>query len=339
MMRSDRIAHLLFLLLAASVTACADEENEDLGDWQRRESPVMDDLNDVTFTSFHRDGQPALRGIIVGDGGTVLVSEDKGASWHRQEIATSADLHVIRWVNDVVYVGGDGVVLMSRDAGRSFAVAGDVGIHVRDMAYHPDPSSAGVGTFWAVGDQGAVRAARLGSQGLEGIDPAALRWEPVDVGTTADLRSIDFDFLGGLIVGEGGLILESFDGRTFAQATGVSTKAELYVVRDGLIGGERSIMRRSPLDGAPGRALHWSARESSELPAIRDVVQPCLDRCLAVAADSEGSLILELDTEDGTVAARLASGIAVELRAIARVAGSDWIVGEGGTLLTRGEVR
>jgi hypothetical protein len=58
-----------------------------------------------------------------------------------------------------------------------------------------------------------------------------------------------------------------------------------------------------------------------------------------VAADSEGSLILELDTEDGTVAARLASGIAVELRAIARVAGSDWIVGEGGTLLTRGEVR
>jgi photosystem II stability/assembly factor-like uncharacterized protein len=62
--------------------------------------------------------------IAVGQRGHVIVSDDAGASWKQASVPVSSDLTAVFFVTDQVgwAVGHDGVVLGSRDGGRSWAL-------------------------------------------------------------------------------------------------------------------------------------------------------------------------------------------------------------------------
>ena len=144
--------------------------SESLGDWERLSTNVTANLNSVT--SVWETGI-----IAVGDGGTVIVSADEGKTWATKDVGTTSNLYRIAYVNSVVYIGGDNIVLISRDKGNNFVRAGSVEGEVRDIDYQSSNSKPG--TFWAVGTNGLVLKAETGVKAgdeVEGFEPASLVW-------------------------------------------------------------------------------------------------------------------------------------------------------------------
>jgi photosystem II stability/assembly factor-like uncharacterized protein len=113
---------------------------------------------------------------VVGDEGTVAVSDDNGLSWTTIDIGTTADLYAITGYGEHGHVVvGDEVVFLQADDGswsEKAAPGGSWG-RLRSIDYHGD-------LYYAVGLGGAVWAA----------DDPSERWSHETVGGGADLFDI-----------------------------------------------------------------------------------------------------------------------------------------------------
>lgn len=80
--------------------------------WQTQRSPVSTRLRAASFAE-------SGLGVIVGDGGTVLVREKEGKKWTKAEVPTAENLHV------VCFVGGDRSFCLAVGAGGTVLVSDD----------------------------------------------------------------------------------------------------------------------------------------------------------------------------------------------------------------------
>ncbi len=144
---------------------------------------------------------------------------DDGKTWTKKDLGTDANLYSIAWVNDTFYVGGDHVVLFSKDAGQTFRIErgrrgrAPHGVHVERRRSRPVPGPRA--------DAGFVAKAVLGENDeLETFDVASLAWKKVTVEGATDLTGISFSFSTGIVSGKGGFVADSIDlGATWKRAS------------------------------------------------------------------------------------------------------------------------
>ena len=225
------------------------------GDWSTLTSPTTDTLYGVTFSS-------GWKGWAVGDNGTIINTID-GTNWALQNSGTSEILRDVDCLSDSLAwtCGGDGsaVIRITTDGGASWdAQAPGVAETLRAIDFS-DGSTWGYG--WAVGDNGTIlRTTDFGDhwttqssgttaslQGVQAMSDTAgvacgaggkvlwttdggANWYPAVSHTSAMLT--DMSYGGGTVaaVGEGGVIVRSFDG-------GVTWKRfTTYIAGDQLLG-------------------------------------------------------------------------------------------------------
>lgn len=96
---------------------------------------------------------------VVGAKGTLLYTNDGGATWTSQTIPTTADLHTLATQDfGPVYVGGDGVLLTSSDTGKSWQSLGDGTVNFRAIAAAQEGD-----TVLALGDDGRLFSVENGA--------------------------------------------------------------------------------------------------------------------------------------------------------------------------------
>lgn len=160
------------------------------------------------FAEVSKFGDATLRGAVavdsgwwvVGDGGTMAVSQDRGASWTAIDSGTTASLYAIAPHGAGLVAVGDGVVVVQGPDGVWTEVPAPSGDWGQLRALHSDGSR-----LYAVG---------LGGAAWSTEDPSGT-WVAETVGTSDDLLDVCYDFASGdrvLIVGAGGTMLVSTSG-------------------------------------------------------------------------------------------------------------------------------
>ena len=142
----------------------------------------------------------ARRGFIVGDGGTLLASEDGGKTWAPRKIPATDNLTDLTFVGDSGWiVGHSGLVLHTSDGGRTWARQETKMTQGLSSVFFID---AKIG--WAVGWIGVVLNTKDGGQTWERKDIADANWS---------LTCVHFrDQKNGWILGMFGQMLRTKDG-------------------------------------------------------------------------------------------------------------------------------
>jgi photosystem II stability/assembly factor-like uncharacterized protein len=83
--------------------------------WEQQESGTIQKLNSVDFID-------ADLGIVVGDSGTILHTEDGGENWLQSESGTTQDLYSVCFINEnnAVAVGAGPTILRSENSGANW---------------------------------------------------------------------------------------------------------------------------------------------------------------------------------------------------------------------------
>lgn len=174
--------------------------------------------------------------VAVGNGNTVVRSEDAGHSWVTVPVPMSSVenklLRIRRAPSGELWaVGVMGTVLVSRDEGRSFVpVAPPEDVAWNDVGF----SGSGV---WLVGEFGRIQ-----------YSPDGMHWQAVDSPIADSLMAIDFRGDQGVIAGLNGAALLSEDGGQSWQQVPVQAAPALYAA---VVLGPRAVL----LGGAHGSLL------------------------------------------------------------------------------------
>lgn len=162
-------AVILFIGVALSVGACKKSTGGGgggggggTGGWLVGSSGLMVNVQANGATSGYATASTqTLNGIacrysgeawVVGTGGTLLYTNDAGASWTPQAIPTTADLRTLATQNyGPVFVAGNGVFLMSTDTGAHWTQLGDGKANFRSIAAAQDAE-----TVLAISDDGGL---------------------------------------------------------------------------------------------------------------------------------------------------------------------------------------
>jgi len=172
--------------------------------------PLAPQLNRVRFID-------ARRAIAVGAYGTVLRTEDAGATWTRAESGAEASLQgVAVGGQTAIAVGERGTILRSTDAGATWArIAPVADVELRDIAI------AANGWAIAVGAGGAVLTSRDGGA----------TWSRQASPTTETLRGAVFVHDSVVVaVGDGGVIIASSNGGSSWITRSSTTSVQLRAV-------------------------------------------------------------------------------------------------------------
>jgi len=130
---------------------------------------------------------------VVGNAGTLLYTNDAGATWTREAIPTQADLRTLATQDfGPVFVAGNGTFLVTKDTGATWTELGDGVTAFRSMAAAQDGQ-----TVLALSDDG----------GLWSYDGALHR-----TATLAGMRAISVSEDGQLAIAVGNGAMKSSDG-------------------------------------------------------------------------------------------------------------------------------
>ena len=160
--------------------------------------------------------------IAVGDRGTVLTSDDNGATWTDRTSGSSAELNSVAFdarTGRAIAVGDEGTVLTSDDSGASWTdrTSGS-SAELNSVAF-----DARTGRAIAVGDEGTVLTS----------DDSGASWTERASGSSAELNSVAFDARTrrAIAVGDEGTVLTSDDsGASWTERASGSSSARLSSV-------------------------------------------------------------------------------------------------------------
>lgn len=158
-------------------------------DWRLKPSPVRYLLADGTFTD-------EFNGTIVGGGGTILVTEDAGASWKPARIwgKSATKLNSVFYLNKYTgwAVGAEGEVFQTVSGGKRWRRQNStVSKDLNDIFF------VNTAEGWAVGDDGIILHTTT----------AGNVWKKVETKTNHKLEKVFFAGGKGWVVGFGGTIL------------------------------------------------------------------------------------------------------------------------------------
>lgn len=157
--------------------------------WKKLASPSSYLMLDGAFTN-------DLHSTIVGGGGTILFSEDAGASWNTALVEGNAKTKL----NSVFFInakngwtaGSNGKIYQTINGGKYWRLQKtNTAKNINDVFF----SSTAEG--WAVGDDGTILHSTTGGN----------VWQTVDSNSTHKLEKIIFNDKKGWIIGFGGTIL------------------------------------------------------------------------------------------------------------------------------------
>jgi len=292
--------------------------SEALGTWRYVDSGTTEKLNSVVMP------------FIVGDKGTLLKSDDHGETWQKRDLGTNHDLNVIKQVNNVIYIAGDNVFLLSTDGGGTFEQVPGIDFVVRDVSF---TGGGGVGsTFVAVGDGGQVARANSDID-INLIKAGDLEWKKIVVAGSTDLTGISLQFSQGKIVGKGGFVAISQDaGQSFNPDEGARTDLDFFTIDGDFMAGNGMFARRYTPSGWPVGSISWEIAKSSDLPLIRQLW--CLAECMAVGERNTGAMIVRISAV-GVLLETEVSKLRTRLNSIRNRNGGLIAVGAAGKILIR----
>lgn len=276
---------------------------------------IYPNLYDVHFTS-------RKVGFAVGDGCTLLVTRNGGASWSLRDLGVAETLYAVRFASTKVgwIAGTGGVVLRTADAGRTWRVTA-----TPTKAALLGVACAGPARTWVVGRAGAI---------LRGT---GTKWRAARAGATEDLNAVAFeDARRGLAVGAAGMILTTADGglgwTRRASGTDRALAAADAVGGARWVAGANGTLLRSVNAGASWTKA--ATGTSRDLNAVDFV-----DERHGWAAGAAGTLLRS--TDGGATWTAQQSGVTVDLSAVSfadaqhgwAVGGDTW--GEGRCVILR----
>jgi photosystem II stability/assembly factor-like uncharacterized protein len=180
------------------------------------------------------------RGIIVGQNGTILLTSDGGTTWILQNSITNHDLHGISWVdeNRIIVCGKEGIIFKSDDGGSEWTLVESGMLKQLNTLYFPDSRNGFIagyeglilktsdgGDSWLTANSGSSRELTniYFSDANNGIvvghagtilrtSDAGSSWISEDPVTDHNLFRVKYAENIGMIVGNGGTILNNFKG-------------------------------------------------------------------------------------------------------------------------------
>jgi photosystem II stability/assembly factor-like uncharacterized protein len=195
---------------------------------------------------------------VVGNHGTLLYTDDAGASWRPQAIPTTADLRALATQNyGPVFVAGNGVFLTSTDTGAHWASLGDGKTNFRAVAAAQDAETVLAvsedGGVWSYENQQLVKRASIAGARAAAVSPdgqtaiivgdnvlakstnAGRTWSPLTSTENVRYDDVRIDANGqSVAVGTGGAIAHiAVDGSVVMQHVGA---ADLHTVHIAEIG-------------------------------------------------------------------------------------------------------
>jgi photosystem II stability/assembly factor-like uncharacterized protein len=163
--------------------------------WSTSETGAEVTLRSLAFVD-------ATHGLIAGDRGTILASDDAGKTWQARKSGTTNHLLTLFSVGNDVWAGGyDGILLHSSDAGRTWEQQKTPSGLAIESIYFLDAVHG-----WAVGWAGTILRTADGGKNWEAIKTSAASWS---------LSGVYFkDLKVGWVVGFQGQLMRSDDGGT-----------------------------------------------------------------------------------------------------------------------------
>jgi len=297
------------------------QEGADFGHeskWIPRNSGTTQYLHSISGTG------DARRLWAVGQNGTILESDDGGATWAEHNSGTTNDLQSIFGTNDGLRlwaVGQRGTILESDDGGATWTARKS---GITSTLYSIFGTSDGL-RLWGIGQKGTI---------LES-DDGGTSWMTRNSGTKSNLFSIlgTGDVKHLWVVGERGTILESDDGGASWTARNSGTREQLQLVF-GISDGKRlwAVGHGGAILESDDGGASWTARNSGTKWHLSSVFGTSDGKRLrAVCANDK---ILESDDSGASWAAR-DSGTTNALISIFGTSDGKrlWAVGESGTIV------
>jgi photosystem II stability/assembly factor-like uncharacterized protein/Cdc6-like AAA superfamily ATPase len=279
-----------------------------------RLSLVDEPLNAVALAA---DGRTA---IAIGHGGTILRSDNAGATWSLAGARKPINLEGIALTADTrtgIAVGEGGTILRSTDGGASWVpVNVSTKDDLRDVSITRDGRTA-----VAVSGKGTV---------LHSTDAGAT-WSSANSGTSASINSVALaaDSRVAIAVGSGGTILRSVDSGSTWQLVNAETRAALTRValaRDGRIaiavGYENTILRSTDA------GTSWSAINAGATTAELLGVALAADGRSAIAVGWGGAILRSGDA--GVTWSSFSIGADASLYSVALSANGNIAITVGG---------
>jgi photosystem II stability/assembly factor-like uncharacterized protein len=270
LLRSDRLEELvkaaLFCVgLAFIIGACKKSgggTGGGTGGWLVGSSGLMVNVQaDGITSSYTPSSYETLNGIacryageawVVGNHGTLMYTDDAGASWQPQMVPTTADLRALATQSSgPVFVAGNGVFLTSLDTGGHWAQVSDGQTNFRSVAAAQDAETvlavSDDGAVWSFEHQQLVKRTTLTGARAIAVSPdgqiavavgdnliarstdAGQTWAPLTASEAARYNDVRVDANGQAVaVGAAGAIAHiAFDGSVVMQHIGT---AELNTV-------------------------------------------------------------------------------------------------------------
>jgi photosystem II stability/assembly factor-like uncharacterized protein len=196
-------------------------------------------LNGISYPSVS-DVPGSRQGWLVGDGGVIVHTSNKGWTWDYQNSTTTANIHSIFSKVSATYLyatADNGIVLMTKNSGvkwTQYPVSRSVGLYGLSLL-------SGIGatndSIWVCGEQGLIFHSFQ-------VSKEAPYWILENTGVTATLRAIHFPSIPGIsnpfagsgngwAVGDNGTIIHTSNygetWRTQISGTGVQLNAVRFV--------------------------------------------------------------------------------------------------------------
>jgi photosystem II stability/assembly factor-like uncharacterized protein len=161
--------------------------------WTAQNTGAELDLKSIAFGD-------ATHGLVVGDKGTMIATEDGGKKWEKRSPGTVQNLLTVFALGNHAWVGGfDGVLLHSPDSGRTWEAQKTGTTQSIESVYFADPDHG-----WAVGWAGTILRTVNGGKTWDAVQTKGASWS---------LTSVCFrDLKNGWIAGFAGQLLHSQDG-------------------------------------------------------------------------------------------------------------------------------
>ncbi len=177
-----------------------------------------------------------LRGLVVGNGGIILATDDGGKTWQerlndKKEHFTNEHLLDIYAIGDQVWISGfSGTLLHSTDFGRTFEKQKTGTTMALQGIFFVDPNHG-----WAVGWSGTILRTLDGGKKWEDIDSSAATWSLTSVYFRNEKEGWAAGFAGELLRSrDGGVTWEALKSPVMSTLSSIATDkaGRLWVAAD-----------------------------------------------------------------------------------------------------------
>jgi photosystem II stability/assembly factor-like uncharacterized protein len=256
--------------------------------------------------------------VAVGNGGTILLSDDSCRSWRNVASYTTQNLHAVSTADGVNWfaVGSGGTTVRTNNAGIHWTVS-TAGTTQTLFAV----TAVSASNIWAVGSGGTV---------VQSVD-GGINWSIIPIGVSNTIYAIQFIGLNGWLAGAGGIIYRTVNGgiNWTAQFSGTTSDLRSLHFVNSMIGwavGSNGTVLKT-IDGG----VSWTAQAA---PANNNIVYSVRfqNTLIGTAVGANGLVINTFDGGINWLADNINSRLNATLRTLRFLGTAAAAVGDNGQI-------